>query len=806
MVGVENTAQIDSVGWQTDVDSLGIAMDLPPGWRMLALFGPDRVDGDWLTAWSLLDLFLLLIFGLAVTRIWGIPAGIIAFLAFGLAYHEPGSPRLTWLFLLMPVALLKVVPEGTANKWLKAWKYLAMGLLLINLIPFLGSQIQSALYPQLERSGVNYRPRPMFQPLNLAYQRAAKVAEPAFETDDLAVQSSLPFPKSARQQAVAGGQVQARFESSNLLYDAEAKIQTGPAEPKWRWNRVRCYWDGPVTVDQQIRPVMLSLNQNRVVTLIRIVLLAVLVWIVIGITRIPFFRSGRRATAAAMISLCCLTAVPLSAQEIPDQEILQQLRQRLLEADDAFPRAAEISSVDLVLKENRIAMSAEIHAATRVAVPLPGKLPDWTPLTVRVDNQAAELVCRRQDYLWVVLPAGVHEVTLEAMLPAISEWEWTFLLPPKRVKIDAAGWNVTGVRDNGVPEDQVFFARQQQAAMGEAAYDRKDFSAILAVDRYLEIGLTWQVRNQVSRLSRLGKAVSIQVPLLPGERVLSSNVVVEDGNIEVRLGADQQEFSWQSELTIGQEIQLQAADTQDWVERWHLVASPVWNVTTSGLAPVFESQERNLIPVWHPWPGESVILAFGKPAAVEGQTVTVRSVNKTTELGTRQRTSRLKLELECSLGTDFRIGLKDGVNISSVKVDGQPIPERRDDGDLVIPVKPGKQNLEVDWRENVDLKTVVQLDHVSLPVDAANITSIVRVPASRWIWWTDGPTRGPAVRFWVILTLAVLIALLLGGVASSPLNRFEWVLLAIGLTQIHVAAALIVVVWLFASLGEARPT
>jgi hypothetical protein len=66
-------------------------------------------------AWSLLDLFLLLIVTLAVGRLWGFGAGLVAFLAFGLAYHEPYAPRLTWLFLLIPLVLFRVTPEGTAQ-------------------------------------------------------------------------------------------------------------------------------------------------------------------------------------------------------------------------------------------------------------------------------------------------------------------------------------------------------------------------------------------------------------------------------------------------------------------------------------------------------------------------------------------------------------------------------------------------------------------------------------------------------------------------------------------------------------------
>ena len=111
------TWRIPATDGRTDADSLGLTLVLPPGWRVFALFGADRVDGDWLTAWSLLDLFLLL--DLLARRVS--PVGrdrrIVALLAFGLAYHEPGAPRLAWLFLLMPVALLRVVPQGHRARW-----------------------------------------------------------------------------------------------------------------------------------------------------------------------------------------------------------------------------------------------------------------------------------------------------------------------------------------------------------------------------------------------------------------------------------------------------------------------------------------------------------------------------------------------------------------------------------------------------------------------------------------------------------------------------------------------------------------
>ena len=63
-------------------------------------------------------------------------------------------------------------------------------------------------------------------------------------------------------------------------------------------------------------------------------------------------------------------------------------------------------------------MDAEIHTAIRTAVPLPGRLPAWSPLSVTVDGKT-EAVLRRDDgYLWIVLPAGVHQVRVEGTGPA----------------------------------------------------------------------------------------------------------------------------------------------------------------------------------------------------------------------------------------------------------------------------------------------------------------------------------------------------------------------------------------------------
>ncbi len=1007
--------ELAATGWRSDADTLNVRLNLPPGWRLFALFGADWVRGDWLTAWTLLDLFLLLIFSLAVFRLWGLWPGLLAFVSFGLSYHEPGAPRYAWLMLLVPLALQRVVPEGWARRVLGVGKWIAVTIFILVLVPFVARQVQQALYPQLElvslsgrgdafgvtpfqtpaesanepaaaapgdagsteriqrkleriiipklefreatireaieflkkksadldsespsgEQGVNIvlkledlqsgapvpgipvpgipglDPAPLQSsadaritvslsniPLIEALRYVTGLANLKFNVEPYAVSvvpqseptdvlvtkewdfpadlvsklspelsSALNSPKSSevtrgsgagdadrvsarnalnsngvtfsgaataiymprsgklivrntqdqldlidtilthgiRGQAAPmtkGGSLWSRGKAlssqNNMTYDANARIQTGPGVPEWKWRTVSFGWNGPVTASQQVRPVLISLAVERVLTVLRVVFLLTLAAILLGARKVGsgIFRARGQTVAALVFALTIANA---SAQTpIPDRATLDQLRERLMEVSDAYPNAADIPSVSLTLNERKITIDAEIHAAARTAVPLPGRLPAWSPVNVFVDDKPDVAMRRDDGYLWLVLEAGVHRVHVEGSLANVTEWEWTFLLKPRQVKIQADGWTVTGVKADGTPEAQVFFALKQKIAAGAAGYDRQDVQSIVAVDRNVELGLIWQVRTTVARLSSAGKAMALRIPLLPGESVLTPNAVVKDGFLEVRLGAQERSFAWDSELATADTLKFATRAEDTWVERWRLVASPVWNVTIgSGLPPVFERGSVDLVPVWQPWPAESVELSMRRPEAIAGATITVnRAVHEIT-LGRRQRVTELNLALRCSLGEDFLVELPGDAEITALTHDSRAIPVRKDGSKLIIPVHPGEQAVKIAWKTNMALSARAQAAEVRLPVESANVDTIINVPADRWVLWAGGPQRGPAVRFWGILICALLAAIALGRVRHSPLRTVEWMLLVIGLTQVPLPAALVVVAWLF---------
>ena len=798
----ERSGGLSATGWRSDADALNVALNLPPGWRLFALFGADWVKGDWLTAWTLLDLFLLLIFTLAVFRLWGFGPAVLAFLAFGISYHEPGAPRYVWLILIIPLALLRVVPAGWGRRLLQIWKWIMIVVFVLVVAPFLSAQVQQALFPQLEKTGFGHQ--------TLLAARADQ--QTTFQADD----ESTPAPRAAGEGAMLQEQEMGETQSdrgswgisakrkanvpanSNLMYDTRARIQTGPGVPDWNWRTVTFGWNGPVQASQQVQPILISLTLERILTGLRIALLLALAAILLNARRLtgPLFQAAGKTAIRVTFFAASLTAT--QAQQIPDKETLATLRERLLETSDAYPNAASIPSVTLTIKaDRRISMEAEIHAAIRTAVPLPGRLPAWLPVSVTVDGKPGAALRRDDGCLWVVLGEGVHRVQVEGLLPDVTEWEWTFPLKPHRVTIDAPGWNVSGVRPDGTPEQQVFFALKQKSTAGQASYDRQDYQSLIVVERRLELGLVWQVRTTVSRLSPGGKAVALRVPLLAGENILSSNAVAKDGFIEVRLGAQEPAFTWESEISIAHDLKLASKPDDSWVERWSLVASPVWNVTRAGLAPIFEPGNPELVPVWHPWPGESVDLAISRPEAIAGATVTVHNGTHAVTLGKRQRTARLDLSLRCSLGEDFLIGLPAGADVTALTFNGSTIPVRKEGDTVIIPLRPGDQSLSLEWKTNTPLGFRARVEEVRLPGESANLHTVLTVPDNRWVLWADGPLRGPAVRFWTVLVCCLIAALVLGRVKLSPLRPLEWMLLSLGLTQVPLPIALGVVAWLF---------
>jgi hypothetical protein len=145
---------VPAVGWDQDFQSVAAELQLPPGWRLLHATGVDGVSITWVTRWSLLDLFVVLVVSMAFLRLFGPGWGALALAGLALTYTEPGAPRWIWIGVLSGEALRRALVRGRLAVLVGGlWRVALLGLVLLA-VPFSFVQIRSGFFPALEAPGI----------------------------------------------------------------------------------------------------------------------------------------------------------------------------------------------------------------------------------------------------------------------------------------------------------------------------------------------------------------------------------------------------------------------------------------------------------------------------------------------------------------------------------------------------------------------------------------------------------------------------------------------------------------------------
>jgi hypothetical protein len=791
-----STKSLPAVGWDHDFQSVSGVLNLPPGWRLLTAGGVDVMPGTWFQHWTLLDLFLSLIISLIVFRLWNWRWGLLALVTVALTYHEPGSPRIVWLHLLAASALLRFLPDGWVKRMVGVWRLASIVTLLVIAIPFMVQQIRWSVYPQLESHGTG------------RWFTSEKSIDSTMQTDSVMARSSAPKKRKATLTKMPSpGAVQEKLayrqQQAVFIQDPNALIQTGPGLPSWKWRSFAMKWNGPVNKDQQVRLWLLSPFFNLILGFVRVLFLALLIFGLIGFKRWKI-KAGSFAPAAVL--LCMLLFPGLSAGETksplyPSPELLQQLQERLLEKPDCLPECADSPKIELIVKNDSLQILFTVHAAVKTAVPLPGpSAASWRPRQVLLDSVPATGLARdKEGLLWILIPKGIHTITLIGKTPPENSFQVLLPLKPHRGTIKSKGWDVQGVDSNGSLDESIKLTRQEEKSSKQQPDAAMTLQPFLHIKRVLSLGLNWRVRTTVMPVTPIGTPVVVSVPLIAGESVTTAGIRVEKGKALVHMGPKMKEVWWISSLKQSKAIILTAPKSVPWAETWVLDASPIWHCEHSGIPIIFHQDQSGLWrPQWQPWPGEQVTINISRPKPIPGQTVTIDSTRLTFTPGQRFNKAALLLKIRSSEGGQHKITLPEGAKLQQVKISGKMQPIKEQKQEVIIPLKPGIQAVDLQWYQSSGSSLLTTAPSVNIGKDAVNADVIFQMPRNRWILMTTGPRLGPAVLFWSYFAVIILAAFGLGKVTWTPIKTRQWLLLGLGLTQIHPLAAIMIVGWLLA--------
>lgn len=805
----KRTVAMGALGWDHDFKKVSGQLHLPPGWRLLAAPGVDRVSDTWIQRWSLLDFFLVLIIALAVYKLRNWQWGLLALGAMILIFHEPGAPRLVWLHILAALALMPLLPAGWLKHLVAAWGIAAGVFLLITVIPFVSNQMRWGIYPQLAPHNQYAKPTGR-KAVMLEKADNAVMAEPDADASPLVGSKARPMAptSSLNRLGAVVGKAPAPVQTAKAIQqqDPDALIPTGPGLPDWHWHTISLGWSGPVAKDQSMRLYLISPMVNLILAILRVTLLVGFIWGLFDWSAwIEKFRQKVDAKAvAASLLLMGLVVFPKGearAQQavFPPTDLLDTYRERLLAPADCLPHCADISRLELAVSDDVLQMMLKVHAAQPTAIPLPVNRQSWTPTQIILDKGPVDSLARDEGgTLWAVVPPGSHTLILRGSLANEEVVSIPLPLKPHRAGFVAEGWTVKGILPDGQVGSSIQINRVPVKSRDNTSAPTEGVAMqpFLSVERVLHLGLTWQVRTTVRRLTPPGAPIVATVPLLADESVTTAGLQVAQGSVLINMSADQRHIVFTSGLKMGSKIELNAPKGVPWTETWVLDASPIWHCAFSGIAPIHHQDGAGQWqPRWQPWPGEMVHIDIVRPKALEGQLTTIHKAQLTLTPGQRFGMGVVEMQISSSRGGQYAIGLPENTNLQKVSINGKSLPIRQDGLWVTVPLQPGTQTISVAWHQLSAFGMLFRAPELKIGQEAVNAKVTMKLP-QRWILMTGGPDWGPAVLFWSYLVVVVVAALGLGRLTLTPLNRWQWLLLGLGLTQIPAVLALLIVGWL----------
>ena len=819
---------LSAVSWDADFNSVNATLQLPPGWRLISASGADSVPGTWVDRWTLFDLFIVLIIAVAMGRLFGIPWGVLAVVTLGLGWLEEDVPQYAWLVVLVLEGLFRVLPKGKLKSLFKLTRFAAWAALVVMTVAFAVQHIREGMYPALAQHNRSLGGVKTWSEYNLdnEAQYARSTTVEAFQqkegkdvdADGIQDQLQNTFGSglvNAPQKAMSG-----KKRSFNVRdYDKNATVQTGPGLPRWDWRPMQIHFSGPVQRDQQLSFFFLGPAANLALAFLRVFLLGLLVLCVLGFPG-NFWPTGlkslvkvappeedepaapgaaARGLAVLLVLLGGFTARADEAPQPPNADLLEQLRQRLLEKPDCAPTCASIPRLQLEATTKVLRLRLEVLSGADTAVPLPGSAAQWVPETVLLDGKPASGLRREPDgTLWLAVPAGAHQVQLEGALPPRDTVQVALPLRAYRVEAKLDGWTLDGLHEDGVADENLQLTRKATNEKGQgASLQVGTLPPFVRVERTLVLGLQWTVETRVERVTPVGNAVVLEVPLLSGESVTSSDVRVQGGKALVNMGATATEVAWSSVLEAKAPLELTAPKGLPWVEVWRLDVSPVWHVALNGI-PVVHQQDASGVrmPEWRPWPGEKVTVEVLRPEALQGQTLTIDQSSLSITAGARATDVKFTANFRSSRGGLHAFTLPVGATMQNVTINGTQQPIRQEGQVVNIPLVPGSQSVVLTWREGTSMGTTWTTPAIDVGTPTVNADIEVNVPRDRWVLLVRGPGLGPAVLFWSFLLVLLVVSVGLSRTKLTPLTPLKWVLLALGLSQVPIPAIGFVFAWL----------
>ncbi|CAA6827312.1 MAG: Unknown protein [uncultured Sulfurovum sp.] len=791
---------IPANGWDEKFSTVSTLLNLPPGWRLFGAFGSDNKTTAWLEKWNLMDIFLVLLLGIAIYQLYGLKWAVPATLFLILLWHEEDAPTIVWLFVLALVAILRVVSEGRLKKVLQLFMAVTVAMAVLQVLSFAVYEIRTALYPQLEKEYYD-----SFVDNSYYETKADKEFQQEVENDVLMQDEVLMSSKVT--QSYRGKNAYAKKlkekDYSQIMQnriDPNAVVQTGVAKPKWEWHTHQFSWQSGVGSADRLELWLISPMMNKVLKVLNIVGMLFLLYMFLrefGRSMMPSIKEniglGQTAKMALFISLLAISPNTLKA-EVPSEKILLELKEKLMVKPPCLPHCASMEQLEVEINDEFMQVSMNISAVQEIAVPILGNRNSWLPEKVMLNgSKAISLNLDSSGGLWVMLTKGVHEVVLSGSIKGHHQ-----IMLPSRLAIHNFSSSVNNAMWRVGSDHKSYVEISNLNIENQKAKEASKIEPLVEVERTFYFGQRWYVDTKVKLLNKIDKPYSLMYDLLESESILNKEIELKDNQAVLHLSNKKRTYSWRSSLPITKALTLKASQQNQLLEVWQMDIASIWDMTYQGIEPVEQLKVNDaLMPRFKPWHDEVLTLNLEKAKAVKGENLTIESSKVKLSQSGRYRDVTLDLSLKSSQAGQYIISLKSVTELKPTVIDGRTHYLKISDGEVSIPLQAKAQKVKLSWREERGTDVQYDFSSIDLGKTSTNNTIQLTLAQNRWILWTSGPIFGPAVLLWGVLLAVLLFALILGRIKGSPLKSRDWLLLGVGVSTTSIMIMLPIIIWIF---------
>lgn len=846
-------AAVPVSGWDQAFESVSSRLHLPDGYRLLAAVGDDagQHSGAWLDQWNLLDMFLALLVAVLAWYAFGLRGTLLAAGLMLLAWHEPRLPVFWLAAALVMTLILRLLTVSVWHQRARLVNGVFLVILGLGTAYFAASQITLAFYPQLDNHGW-LRTQP-WNTTSLVGKEARQDAEIALEAEALQQDRVTVTGSRITQDAVANAppppteaEPAPRITADIDLTPDDSVAAAGPGIPGWRGRVHQLEWNGPVSPERELRLLITPPWLTALWRLTSVLLLAALLALLLGLKAdrlrrlIPASRTGLLPMAWPLLVSALLIGgltlgSPAANAQTPDPALLEELAERLSRPPPCGTDCAELAAAGVVMEDRRATLLLTWHVVEEVAVGLP-YLSQGEGSLSQVQGRDGPLPVTGLAPPRVILPAGIHTLRQQLELGLADRYELRFPSPPRRLRVEAPDWNVFGVERGILLEDSLSMQRRQPlgeapAAATESAPEpvqagttSSEIPAFARLERHFLIDQPARIENTLTRLAPERGSVNVVVEPVPGEVVTSKRVSHDGDQVIATLTDTRSSLQWRSDWSPDDTLELTAPALERGgegrIEVWRFSVNPAWQLEFDGVPPIAPASGSTFW-TWefHPLPGEQLRVSVTRLLPDQGvglpdqtgdllQGVAVDRQSVVEQIADDGRDLHLDASVRATRALELPLTVPAGSELLQVQINGNRQNISIQDDRLLLSISPGLQTVQVGLRlsddpadddgelDDTGLSFATASSPLQWQAPAANLQHRLQLPRDRWVLLTYGEGRGPAVLYWSVLLVLILIAWALARWGITPLRFHHWLLLGLGFSTVSLTAYAVVIGWL----------